>query len=136
MNAFYRSGLLLLLGLAPIAAVCQQSKQAPATQPIGAGELISTARIADPNELVGINGRIVKVSDFASLFSSLDSLTVQNLHIQEMRIGEKTLPTVPVKGPCLSYSAQGKQGQAGSCPPTGSGDQGQDSKAPQHQPQQ
>ena len=135
MTTIYRAGLFLLLAAVP--ALCQQPSTAKMVggKSAGSGEVISTAGIADPNELVGVNGRIVKMSDLASLFSSLDSLEAQNLHIQPMRIGGTSLPTVQLKGPNSSCLGQGKQDQAGSCPIGESVRQDQNSKVPQN-PQQ
>ena len=136
MTTICRAGLCLLVLLSTcMAQQPTKNLQMVGGKTVGSGEVISTARIADPNELVGVNGRIVKMSDLASLFSSLDSLEAQNLHIQPMRIGGTSLPTVQLKGPNSSCLGQGKQDQAGSCPIGESVRQDQNSKVPQN-PQQ
>ena len=115
-----RALFIIVVASAALTANAQQSQVSSAR--IGSGEAISTARIADPNELVAVNGRLVKMADLTALTSSLDNVEAQNLRIQEMRIGEKTSPALPLKDPSSKCSGQAREGQVVPCPldsPTG-----------------
>jgi len=122
MNTLYRSGLSVLIALLPVSALSQSgdNRQASTAAHIGSGEVISTARIADPNELVGINGQIVKMSDLTALLSSLDSVEGQNLRIPATHNDETSSPTLPrpnSNSKCPARSAVEKQeGRADPCP--------------------
>lgn len=138
MKSIYSYGLSLLIACIPASSVGQQSAQ-PATpnSNLGSGEVISTARIADPNELVGINGRIVKMSDLTSLLSSLDSLKGLSLHIPATQNDGMSLPALPPTSQdskCLvgeQLAAAKRAGQADPCPPIQSARQAQSTKPQQ-----
>jgi hypothetical protein len=51
-------------------------------------------RVADPNEPVVVNGRVMKVSEYLAVLSSLDNLEAQRLHNPETSNHEKVKPTV------------------------------------------
>jgi hypothetical protein len=143
MTTIYRFGLFVLLAAAPV--LCQQPSQnykPVGDKKIGSGETITTARIADPNELVGINGRIVKMSDLTSLLSLSDSLEGRSLHIPATSIDGKILPTLQQPTPDSKCPSAGRpeagkvEGRADSCPLNKSADQAPHSKDQPHQPQQ
>lgn len=52
-------------------------------------------RIADPNEPVVVNGRVMKVSEYLAVLSSLDNLEAQRLRSPETSNHEKVKPTAP-----------------------------------------
>lgn len=54
----------------------------------------SNIRVADPNEPVVVNGRVMKVSEYLAVLSSLDNLEAQRLHNPETSNHEKVKPTV------------------------------------------
>ena len=129
MNALYRSGLFVLLAALPMFSQQPSADYQPVGgKKIGSGKAVSSARIADPNELVYVNGQIVKMSQLTSLVASLDSLEGRNLHIPVTSIDGTTSPVhqLPMKNskcPSSSLVAVGKEAaQAGSCPASQSSD--------------
>lgn len=56
----------------------------------------TTARIADPEERVVFNGRVMRMADYVAAVSS-STEAVQHLHTQEMRNREKDQPTPQLK---------------------------------------
>jgi hypothetical protein len=124
MNAFYRSGLLLLIGLASIAAVCQQAtpptaytamsgtstvkvtiptmpeEQSTAPSVTASSDTVvlsgtaTTARIADPNEPVVFSGRVMRMADYVAAVSS-NNAAAQHPRTPEMRNREKVQPVPP-----------------------------------------
>jgi len=58
--------------------------------------IATTARIADPNELVVFSGRVMRMADFVAAVSS-SSEAVQHPHIPEKRSREKDQQVPPLK---------------------------------------
>ena len=97
------NGLFLaLLTLAIPSNAQQDSKDAPAKtvttfhsqadrDTIVVSGISTTARIADPNEKVVFNGRVMRMADFVAAVSS-SSASVQRLHSPEKHSHEKVQP--------------------------------------------
>lgn len=85
------SRTLLFVGLALMVfsshVRAQSSQSAPANPPQNKNVVVvsdesSTVRIANPNELIGVNGRVMRVSEFIALLSA-DTSLVQRLRSLE-----------------------------------------------------
>jgi hypothetical protein len=70
----------------------------------------STIRIADMNETVVVNGRLVRVADLLAALASLDSAEGRRLRNQEKQNHETPAPNVPPpkksQPACSPHSAQ------------------------------
>lgn len=104
MNSFCRLGLCLVVAFTTISVLSQEGthkdksqtqtqKQTPVAKVVLTGTA-STAHIADPNERVVFNGRVMRMADFVAAVSSSNE-AIQRLRTQEMRSREKDLPTPP-----------------------------------------
>ena len=103
--------LLVLLAATPIAAQEPQATSTPQSSPVAPATqksadkgtdvvvfsgVATTARIADPNERVVFNGRVMRMADFVAAVSS-SSGAIQNLRIPEKHNRETVQPTPPSK---------------------------------------
>src|ERR1700723_210750 len=75
----------------------------------------SKSRVLAPDEKLVVNGQVVRVADFLSALSLLDSLEGQNLRSPEIRNREIVKPTPPATRPDSGCSAAAPPAQAGSC---------------------
>jgi hypothetical protein len=82
----------------------------PEAQTVVLSDNTSTVRIAEPNELIGINGHIIKVSDFMASLSS-DSALVQHLHILEKQNSSDSPQTPPATKKGSKKSVSGPEAQ-------------------------
>ena len=90
-------GIVLLLAFAvPLSA---QNNPVSTVAVTSTTSSTSNIRVATPNELVVINGRVMRVADLVAVLSSLDSLEVQRLHSPEMRNRESNQPVAPAQKP-------------------------------------
>jgi hypothetical protein len=119
MNVLYRSGLLLLIGLASTGGICQEATGSGVTfsaipgttsivvtfpvapskeqSTITLSGRATTARVADPNEPVLFSGRVMRMADFVAAVSSSNG-AVLHPHIPEKRSHE-TNPLTPPSPP-------------------------------------
>ena len=56
----------------------------------------TTVRVADPNETVGVNGRVMRVADLVAVLSA-DNVLEQRLHNQGNQIPSTSQPTPPLE---------------------------------------
>jgi len=83
MNTFCRFGLFFLAVLIPMFAFTQEpSTQQQAVKIVSVSAKTTTARIAAPDELVNVNGKVMKVADVVAVLSSSTLLELR-LHIPE-----------------------------------------------------
>jgi hypothetical protein len=83
VNTFCRFGLFFLAVLIPMSALTQeQPAQQQATKIVSVSAKTTTARIAAPDELVTVNGKVMKVADVVAVLSS-STLLEQRLRIPE-----------------------------------------------------
>jgi len=115
MKTLYRYGLPPLFALClPLSGICQQGPVDGVRYSVGAnsvtitlpsqpqdkGETVTlsgpatTAHIADPNERLVFNGRVMRMADFVAAFSS-SNVAAPRPHNQEMRSHEISPPTPP-----------------------------------------
>ena len=99
---------ILLLGLlafvlpataqqaAPPATTSTDNKQTQKTDVVVLSGVATTARIADPNEQVVFNGRVMRMADYVAAVSS-SSAAVQRLHTPVKHNREKDQPVPPSK---------------------------------------
>jgi hypothetical protein len=107
MNRLLLSLPLCLLGAVSVGQQTQQSAlpasqvattaitvKIPEAQTVVLSDNTSTVRIAEPNELIGVNGHIIRVADFMASLSS-DSALVQHLHNLEKQNSSSSPQTPP-----------------------------------------
>ena len=91
MSRAMKFALVVVVAFASVAAIAQQSasnpeaSQSTATAPrVSLSGETTNARFADPNELVAVNGRMVKMADLLRLVVAKNS-SEQRPHIQETK---------------------------------------------------
>src|ERR1039457_4281266 len=92
MKTLYRFGLPLLLAVTSLSSLSSWCQQ-PSPNTVAVSEKSTTVRIADPNELVNVNGRVMRVADYVAVLSS------STLWGQHLRIPEKQTPSDSPQAP-------------------------------------
>jgi hypothetical protein len=82
MKTLYRFGLFFLTVSISTFVLAQQPTQQQATKIVSVSAKTTTARIADPDELVNVNGKVMRVADVVAILSS-STLLVQHPHTPE-----------------------------------------------------
>ena|SRR6266852_3264941 len=118
--------LAVLALVAPVAA----QQPPPNANPVVLSGTTSRVHVASPDETIVVNGRLMKVSEFVAVLSSLDSLEGQRLRSPETRNHESAPPIAPPKRASSECSAAGQEPQADSCSPTVSKPQAPETKLP------
>lgn len=92
-----RAILFLALVLAhPLSAqIAQKPQNTSENGKVVLSDKTSTARVADPNELIGVNGHVLRVKEFMALLSA-DTSLVQRLHNLEMQNSSDSPQVGPV----------------------------------------